>query len=121
MAESELEAEATRLLQILCECPFEECHALSREFATVPPRSGVYGFRHQQEVLYIGKAVNVRQRLRGGHKALGWAFIDRLDPDAVRVATIPLGYQAWLDALELEARMIQKLRPRYNSIIRQSE
>lgn len=121
MTEAELEAEATRLLQILSQCPFQDCHVLSRDFATVSPRSGLYGFRQQQDILYIGKAVNVRQRLRGGHKALGWAFIDRLDPDTVRIATVPLGYQAWLDALELEARMIQKLRPRYNSRIRQLE
>jgi excinuclease UvrABC nuclease subunit len=122
MANSELDAEALRLLQLLMDLPFEECHALTREFATVTPRSGVYVFRHQQEgVLYIGKAVNIRQRLRGGHKALGWAFIDRLDPDEVKVAAVGLGYQAWLQALEIEARMIQALRPRYNIRIRQSE
>ena len=122
MTNSELDAEALRLLQLLMDIPFEDCHSLTREFATVTQRSGIYIFRHHQEgVLYIGKAVNIRQRLRGGHKALGWAFIDRLEPDEVKVAAVRLGYQAWLNALEIEARMIQALRPRYNIRIRQQE
>lgn len=122
MTDSELDAEALRLLQLLMDIPFEECHSLTREFATVTQRSGIYVFRHQKEgVLYVGKAVNIRQRLRGGHKALGWAFIDRLDPDHVKIATVRLGYQTWLQALEIEARMIQVLRPRYNIRIRQLE
>ncbi|MCU0544659.1 MAG: GIY-YIG nuclease family protein [Oscillatoriaceae cyanobacterium Prado104] len=122
MTNSELDAEALRRIQLLMDIPFEECHALTREFAVVTQRSGIYAFRHQQEgILYVGKAVNIRQRLRGGHKALGWAFIDRFDPDDVKIATVRLGYQAWLHALEIEARMIQALRPRYNIRIRQPE
>ena len=63
MTNSELDAEALRLLQLLMDLPFEECHALTRDFATVTQRSGIYAFRHHQEgSLYIGKAVNIRQR-----------------------------------------------------------
>ena len=114
--------EAQRLLEIFASSPFGECHSLTREFVTVPARPGIYAFRHQGEgILYIGKAVNIRQRLRGGHKALGWAFIDRLDPDDMRIAASVLGYQAWLQSLEIEVRMIQTLRPRYNSRIRLKE
>lgn len=114
--------EAQRLLESFTSIPFGDCHSLTREFVTVPVRPGIYVFRHQVEgILYIGKAVNIRQRLRGGHKALGWAFIDRLDPDDVRIAASVLGYQAWLQSLEIEVRMIQTLRPRYNSRIRLKE
>lgn len=120
MTNAELGAEAQRLLQILIDLPFEECYALTRKFGAVTQRSGIYAFRHQQEgVLYIRKAVNIRQRLRGGHKALGWAFIDRLNPDEVKIATVRWQYHAWLQSLELEARMIQALRPGYNIRIRQ--
>jgi excinuclease UvrABC nuclease subunit len=114
------ETETTRLLEIFTTLPFLDCHLLTREFQTVPARSGIYGFRHiDQGLLYIGKARDIRQRLRGGHKALGWAFIDRLDPDVVRIIAVVLGYQAWLQSLDIEARMIQSVRPRYNSRIRQ--
>ncbi|OLP15406.1 hypothetical protein BST81_26575 [Leptolyngbya sp. 'hensonii'] len=117
-----IETEASRLLEIFATTSFLDCHPLTREFLTVPARPGIYGFRHMdEELLYIGKAGDIRQRLRGGHKALGWAFIDRLDPDAVRIVAVVLGYQAWLQSLEIEARMIQTVRPRYNSRIRQLE
>ena len=114
--------EARRLLEFFSSIPFRKCHQLTREFTTVPARPGIYTFRHLYDgILYIGKAVNIRQRLRGGHKALGWAFIERLDPDDVRIAASVLGYQSWLQSLEIEVRMIQTLRPRYNSRIRLKE
>lgn len=117
-----IETEANRLLEVFSTTPFSDCHPLTREFNSVPARAGIYGFRHvDQELLYIGKARDIRLRLRGGHKALGWAFIDRLDPDTVRIVTVRLGYQAWLRSLDIEARMIQIARPRYNSRIRQME
>jgi excinuclease UvrABC nuclease subunit len=117
-----IETEASRLVEIFTTTPFLDCHPLTRDFQTVPARTGIYGLRHtDQELLYIGKASDIRKRFRGGHKALAWAFIDRLDPDAVRIISVVLGFQAWRQALEIEARMIQIVRPRYNSRIRQLE
>jgi excinuclease UvrABC nuclease subunit len=117
-----IEAEANRLLEIFNSISFEVCHPLTRDFSTVPARAGIYGLRYlDQEILYIGKSGDMRKRFRGGHKALGWAFIDRLSPDDVRIVTVRLGYSAWVQALEIEARMIQIARPRYNSRIRQWE
>jgi excinuclease UvrABC nuclease subunit len=117
-----IETEATRLLEIFSTTSFLECHPLTREFRTVPARTGIYGLRYlDQEILYIGKSGDMRKRLRGGHKSLGWAFIDRLNPDEVRIVAVRLGYQAWMQSLEIEARMIQIARPRYNSRIRQLE
>ena len=114
--------QAQRILEIFYSTPFIECHPLTREFASIPARSGIYAFRHQSEgILYIGKAVNIRQRLRGGHKALAWAFIDRLNPDDVRIVATVLTYQLWLQALEIEALMIQTVKPCYNIRIRQEE
>jgi excinuclease UvrABC nuclease subunit len=114
--------EAQRILEIFYSTPFNECHPLTREFSTLPARSGIYAFRHQAEgILYIGKAVNIRQRLRGGHKAFAWAFIDRLNPDDVRIVALALPYQSWLQALEIEALMIQIVKPCYNIRMRQEE
>lgn len=114
--------EAQKLFERFAAMPRTEYHALTRQFETVPTRPGIYAFHHQSEgILYIGKAVNIRQRLRGGHKALGWAFIDRFDPDHVKVMAAVLGYQGWLQVLDIEALMIQAIRPRYNVRIRQEE
>jgi excinuclease UvrABC nuclease subunit len=110
-----INAEANRLLTILISTSFSDCHPLTREFTHVTPRPGIYAFRHNQtDILYIGKSKNIRQRLRGGYKALGWAFIDRLDPNDVRIATVIIGWEALSYILDLEARMIQTVRPRYN-------
>jgi excinuclease UvrABC nuclease subunit len=114
--------EAVRLLDRFEAIAFAECHILTRKFETVPARTGVYGFRHRTEgILYIGKAANIQRRIRNGHKALGWAFVDRLDPNDVRIVTILLGHEAWRQVLDIEAGMIQIARPSYNIVVRQQE
>jgi excinuclease UvrABC nuclease subunit len=116
-----IQDEANRVLQLLTTTPFNDCCPLTREFADITPRPGIYAFRLQQEILYIGKSKNIRQRLKGGHKALGWAFIERLNPDAVRIATVTIGWDAWQRSLDIEARILQIARPRYNIQIRQED
>lgn len=65
-----IQQEARQILDTLVFTPFDRCHPLSREFNTIPARVGLYAFRHRIEgLLYIGKANNLRDRLRGGHKA----------------------------------------------------
>jgi excinuclease UvrABC nuclease subunit len=118
----DLRQQARTILDTLASMPFESCIPLSREFRGVTPRPGIYAFRHQQEgILYIGKSKNIRLRLRGGHKALGWAFIERLDPDSVRIGAVPLVWNLWQQALDIEALILQASRPRYNIQIRQEE
>ncbi len=117
-----INSEADRLLLRLNTTLFSDAHPLTREFAIVTPRPGIYAFIHPPTgILYIGKSKNIRQRLRGGHKALGWAFIDRLDPKDVRIIALPLGLEATRQSLDIEARMIQITRPRYNVQIRNEE
>ena len=100
--------------------PFHECHPLTRKFDRLPNRPGIYAIHHQRQgILYIGKSGNVRRRLRGGHKALGWAFIDRLNPDDVRIAVALLTF-AWIRlSLQLEQIIIRRTRPPYNDRITQ--
>jgi excinuclease UvrABC nuclease subunit len=115
-------SEAGRILDQFRSSPFESGHLLTRKLETVPARTGVYAFRHRIDgLLYIGKAANVQRRMRNGHKALGWAFVDRLDPDDVRIFVEVMGYRAWQSALDIEARMIQIARPGYNIVVRQLE
>lgn len=57
----------------------------------------------------------------GGHKALYYAYLDRLAPDDVRIAVVTVTFQQRTQLLDLEALMLQVAKPRYNSRIRQSE
>lgn len=79
-----IQQEARQILDALAFTPFEQCQPLSRNFENIPSRIGLYAFRHRtEELLYIGKAKNLRDRLRGGHKVFLWGWLDRYDPDDV--------------------------------------
>lgn len=111
-----------RLLEIIGTTSFDDCYPLSRKFRELPNRAGIYAIRHRsQGILYLGKSGSVRVRLRGGHKALGWAFIDRLDPDDVRVVVARLSFPWTRLSLQLEQIMIRQVRPPYNDRIAQEE
>jgi excinuclease UvrABC nuclease subunit len=117
-----LTQEAIRLLDILRTTSFNECCPLSREFRELPNRAGIYAIKHKsQGILYIGKSGNVRSRLRGGHKALGWAFIDRLDPDDVRIAVARVSFEWTRLSLQLESIMLRQIRPPYNDRIAEED
>jgi len=110
--------ESSRILAFLDAMSFADCCPLSREFSGLPKRPGIYAIKHQvQGILYIGKSTNIQMRLRGGHKALGWAFIDRMDPDDVRVASATVAYPLNRLLLQIERRMIARTRPPYNDRI----
>ncbi len=49
-----------------------------------------YSLSQQPKNLYIGKAKNLRDRLRGGHKAFFWSWLDRYEPDEVRIAYVTI-------------------------------
>ena len=107
--------EAQRLLSLLSGAPFNDCAPLTRKFNELPPRPGLYAFKHQGlGILYIGKSTNIRARLRGGHKALGWAFIDRMNPEDVRIAQISLSFEWNRVSYQLEQVMIRRIQPPYN-------
>lgn len=107
--------EALRLLDRLSKAQFSDCAPLSKKFNELPPRPGIYAFKHRGlGILYIGKSTNIRARLRGGHKALGWAFIDRLDPYDVRIAYTTLSFQWNRVSYQLEQVMIGRIQPPYS-------
>ena len=107
--------EAQRLLGLLSGAPLSDCAPLTRKLSELPPRPGLYAFKHQGlGILYIGKSTNIRARLRGGHKALGWAFIDRMNPEDVRIAQISLSFEWNRVSYQLEQVMIRRIQPPYN-------
>lgn len=66
-------------------------------------------------ILYIGKTRTLRDRFRGGHKALLWAFIEELKATDIRIAFYPLDFIQWRQlSLELESLIIQAVNPPYN-------
>ena len=111
-----IQQEARQILDTLAFTPFAQCHPLSHDFDTIPARVGLYAFRHRiQGLLYIGKAKNLRDRLRGGHKAFLWGWLDRYDPDDVRIAFVTLNQWQKPGLLyELETLILQATNPPYN-------
>jgi GIY-YIG catalytic domain len=111
-----IQQEARQILDALAFTPFEQCQPLSREFDTIPARLGLYAFRHSSEgLLYVGKTKNLRDRLRNGHKAFLWGWLDRYDPDDVRIAYATLNqWQRPGLSYELETLILQATNPPYN-------
>lgn len=65
--DSELQIQARRILNVITFTPFEESQPLSREFANIPARPGIYAIRHKTDgLLYIGKTKSLRGRFSGG-------------------------------------------------------
>ena len=119
MNESDLKTEARRILDAIAFTPFEQCQPLSREFAHMPARPGIYAIRHKTEgLLYIGKTKSLRGRFSGGHKAFLWAWLDKYRDEDVRIALQVVPY--WGNPalpLELEAIILRATEPPYNAQI----
>jgi excinuclease UvrABC nuclease subunit len=114
-----LEAEAEEILNFLISKPFQESYPLSRGFKHVPTNPALYAVCHRLHgILYLGQSLNLRRRFRDGHKALSWAFIDRFDPDDVRIAAKFLLPNQAKVAKQIEALMIRSTQPSYNSLIK---
>ncbi len=59
-----------------------------------------------------------RDRLRGGHKAFLWGWLDHYDPDDVRIATAVINqWQRPGLSYELETLILQATNPPYNAKI----
>ncbi|MCX6759667.1 MAG: UvrB/UvrC motif-containing protein [Candidatus Nealsonbacteria bacterium] len=73
----------------------------------LPKNAGVYVFKKGREILYIGKAVNIKERIKQHKELLGLAK--------------QLGYietDSEIEALILEANLIKKYQPKYNIVWR---
>jgi len=114
-----LQPEARQILNILTSIPFEQCEPLDRNFASIPPRPGLYAVRHRTAGLpYIGKTKSLRGRFSGGHKAFLWAWLDQYSDEDVRISLYILS--SWKTPtllLELEAIILRSTEPPYNALI----
>jgi len=88
----------------------------------IPRKPGVYIMRsHQDEIIYIGKARNLRERLASYYsQPLGYTRkMDGLIEAMARVETEVVGSE--LQALILESQLIHRYQPRYNTAMRSFE
>lgn len=88
----------------------------------VPRKPGVY-IMHDQfaNVIYVGKAKSLRERVSSYYsQPLGYTRkMDGLLESMVKIETIVVGSE--LDALLLEAQLIRRYQPRYNTAMRSFE
>jgi excinuclease ABC subunit C len=97
----------------------KENNLLAAEFLrTVSTGPGVYQMLGKKEVLYVGKALNLRKRLASYRQHLGnpQSRTGIMLSHARRIETILTTTEK--EALILEASLIKKHRPRYNVILR---
>jgi excinuclease ABC subunit C len=83
-----------------------------REISKLPKVSGVYCFKNKR-ILYIGKAANIRERVKNHFQQPGYK--DYLFLNKVK----KIGYiktDSEIEALILEANLIKKYQPKYNVI-----
>lgn len=90
----------------------ESFKILSKEkIGSLPKKAGVYAFLKGKEVLYIGKASNLRERVKNHFREPSYRdylFLDKVEK---------IGYiktDSEIEALILEANLIKKYQPKYN-------
>ena len=96
----------------------EEIFVIEDELKKVPGKPGVYIMRDKHDgILYVGKAVNLRNRLRSYFRAnIGRGpWIDRMVSLICRFEYIVTDSE--LEALVLENNLIKEHRPKYNTML----
>jgi excinuclease ABC subunit C len=83
----------------------------------IPTSPGLYFFiGPNRKVLYIGKAANLRERVRSYFRAHVSEKVERLRQEATTLRIIPLASE--IEALIQEAEFIKRNRPKYNVLLR---
>ena len=88
---------------------------LKKNLGRLPKTAGVYCFLEKNEVIYIGKAVNIKNRVKNHFSQPSYRdnlFIEKVD----RVGFLETGSE--IEALILEANLIKKYQPKYNVVWR---
>lgn len=93
--------------------PSEE---ISQLLSSLPDEPGVYVFKNNlQEIVYIGKAVSLRSRVRSYFNETGWRERPKLAVMMPKVHTFEtIITNSEKEALLLEATLVRKHMPRYN-------
>lgn len=107
---------------------------LPREkISQLPKTTGVYCFRGKKDILYIGKAINIRERVKNHFCQANFKdnlFISRVEKigyiktgsefaePSAHLTSHPASQGSTIEALLLEARLIKKHQPKYNVLWR---
>jgi len=81
----------------------------------LPKTAGVYLFKSGKEIIYIGKAINIRNRVKNHFQQPSYRddlFIDKVDKIGF------LETNSEIEALILEASLIKKVQPKFNVVWR---
>lgn len=110
-----IQAQVERILPIL-QADFADCYKLIKRFSNLPLDPGIYALRRREEILYIGKAANIRTRFQAGHKCMSDALIDGYRAKDLRIAAAPVLDKTLLrDGLtRIEGRLLLIVQPPYN-------
>lgn len=86
-----------------------------KDFEKLPKTSGVYFFYSKNEVVYIGKAINIKNRVKNHFFQPSYRdkfFIEKVD----KIGFIETNSE--IEALILEANLIKKHQPKFNVVWR---
>ena len=98
--------------------PVEGADVLRRQIKSLPTSPGVYRmFDGKGELLYVGKAKNLRRRVASYTKGTGLTMRIMRMVAMTRSLEVSTTHTE-VEALLLEANMIKRLKPRYNVILR---
>ncbi len=116
---TEIETQARSILNSLIEIPFSACIPITRSFENLMTNPGIYAVRHRVDgLLYVGKAQDIKERFRGGHKALTWSWLADYDHRDVVIAAYPIDFMRWRAlSSELERIILQITEPPFNARI----
>jgi excinuclease ABC subunit C len=97
----------------------EKFKFISKEkISRLPKVPGVYCFKKGKEILYIGKAANLRERVKNHFQQPSYKdylFLDKVE----KVGYIKTNSE--IEALILEAELIKKIQPKFNVIWKDSK
>lgn len=85
------------------------------KFSRLPKTSGVYALKSNRGFLYIGKAVDIRGRVKNHFQQPGFredVFLNKTN----KIGFIKTGSE--IEALVLEAKLIKRYQPKYNIVWR---
>ncbi len=86
------------------------------DFLKIPTSSGVYFSTSKNAVLYVGKAKNIRDRVRNYFSSAASAKTRQMTKEAASINFITAKNEP--DSLILESQLIKKHQPKYNVVFR---
>jgi len=89
--------------------------SIAKKIKNAPTKPGVYIFYAHNDPLYVGKAANLKNRLKSYLKIADFKT-KSLHQEATRLTYLPL--RSEIEALIEESRLIKKLKPKYNILWR---